>query len=157
VTPDLRWAVGQLPPADQGWAPAPGEWSAHETAAHTRDTEREVYLLRVRRVLREERPELAWFDEVGWHASHYRPDEPIEHILSEYEAAHGELVALLRGIDSAAWERSGLHPTAGAQTTAYWARHCYNHALDHVHQIIKVAEAYDQRRAAEQAERTESS
>jgi hypothetical protein len=144
VTPELRWAVGQLPAEALQWRPAPEEWSAHEAAFHTRDIERQVYLVRVGRVLREERPALEWFDEVGWHRAHYRPDEPIDAILADYEAAHGAIVALVRDLDAAGWQRLGLHPTAGAQPAYYWARQCYRHALEHVHQIVHVAEAYAQ-------------
>src|SRR5258708_16542870 len=42
--------------------PREGEFSLAEHASHLRDLEREGYLVRVRRMLSEDRPELASFD-----------------------------------------------------------------------------------------------
>ena len=59
----VRRAVGAAPPGRFGLAPRPGEWSALETLTHLRDVVVHVYGLRIRRLLYEDAPVFADFDE----------------------------------------------------------------------------------------------
>jgi hypothetical protein len=59
----VRRAVEAAPPGRFGVTPRPGAWSALETLNHLRDIVVHVYGLRIRRLLYEEAPVFADFDE----------------------------------------------------------------------------------------------
>ena len=62
----VRRAVEAAPPGRVGQPPREGEWSALETLTHLRDVVVHVYGLRIRRLLYEEAPVFADFDEEGY-------------------------------------------------------------------------------------------
>jgi hypothetical protein len=137
---ELHWAVAQLPP--ERWNARPGErdWSAHEIAAHTRDIAVEVYRVRMQRILTEDDPELALFDENAWMAAHYDTAEPMKHILDELDRAHHDMSLLLMGRTDAEWARTGRHAEHGARSAAWWARQAIAHVWEHAVQVIRVAQ-----------------
>jgi hypothetical protein len=140
VVNDLAWAMAQFSPEQLNWEPAPGEWSAHAVLAHLRDVEEQVYGLRVRRILTEEHPALADFDEGAWHAEHYNPKEPIKRLLAKYRAARQKELALLRAAPESAWTRWGTHPAYGKVRLDWLAARIYVHALNHLVQILQIKE-----------------
>ena len=87
--------------------PAPGEWCMKEIAGHMIDI-CEIALRAVGPALdpsKEQKPErtpLPWklLDYEGY------PDQPIEAILSRFEASTGELLQILRGLPPGAWRTS---------------------------------------------------
>src|SRR3990172_3110776 len=84
---DYLWYLDQLSEAEIHTPPAPNEWTAHQVAAHVRDTEQQVFLLRVKRILAEEHPAVENFDQEGWNRDHYSADELIKKIKSEFRNA----------------------------------------------------------------------
>src|SRR5947208_6445329 len=62
----VRRAVEAAPPARFAVPPRDGEWSAQETLTHLRDVVIHVHGLRIRRLLYEESPLFADFDEEGY-------------------------------------------------------------------------------------------
>ena len=62
----LRRAVEAAPPGRLTHAPGEGEWSALETLTHVRDVVVHVYGLRIRRLLYEDDPVFADFDEENY-------------------------------------------------------------------------------------------
>jgi hypothetical protein len=140
---ELRWAVAELPEGQ--WQTRPGErdWNAHEITAHTRDIAKQVYLVRVWRILHEDEPELALFDEDAWMAAHYDPAEPMQRILDELDQAHRDMAALLLDRPDADWARTGRHAEQGARTAVWWARQAIAHVWEHAVQVIRVAQALD--------------
>jgi hypothetical protein len=137
--------VGELP--EEWWRTRPGEtdWSAHEIAAHTRDIAMQVYLLRMWRILNEDNPELALFDEDAWMAEHYDPGEPLPHILDELDQAHRDMASLLLTRSESDWARTGRHAGHGERTAVWWARQAIAHAWEHAVQVVRVAQALDDR------------
>ena len=86
------------------WREAPGEWNIVEIVGHLADTER-VFEYRALRIARA--------DPVMWTAVEF-PDyaaaanfqaRPLGDVVAEYAAVRAAFVALLRGLDAAAWER----------------------------------------------------
>ena len=115
---------------------SPTEWSIHQVAAHMRDTEQQVFLLRVERTLAEEHPAFQNFDQDTWWTSHpYAPDEPLKKIVADFRAARGKLVRLLRAVPAKAWKNWGVHSAYGKVTLDWVALHCYHHTLEHIVQI----------------------
>jgi hypothetical protein len=128
--------------------PKQGEWSLHMALAHLRDTEVEVYLYRIGRVLKEkEAPSVGSFDQEKWSAAHYSPKEPIADILREFRTGRRKLLNLLRQTTDKDWARYVIHPEYGKLSLEYMAMHTYNHTLEHLRQLLDVIEADELKKA----------
>ena len=110
-----------------------GEWSVHQIAVHTRDTDREVYGLRMRRTLEEENPLFVNFDGEAWMASQYDAKEPLQQILSELAESVREQVQRLRAVPREVWSRPSRHETLGKGfTTQTWVERNLTHIEEHL-------------------------
>jgi hypothetical protein len=139
----LLHEVGLLAPDVVLWKPAPAEWSAQECLTHLRDTERNVFLVRIERMVNEDNPALVLFDEAAHHAEHWTPDEPIQNILADFVADRGAEVALLEKAD---WSRPGIHPVRGPITLGWLANYTLGHTWEHLSQMMRARLAYDTRK-----------
>ena len=112
---------------------SPTEWSIHQVAAHMRDAELRAFLLRVERLLSEERPTFQNFDQGEWWEEHpYAPDEPLKKIVADFRTARRKLVRLLRAAPTKVWQNWGIHSAYGKVTLDWIAMHCYYHTLEHI-------------------------
>jgi len=71
-----------------------GEWTLHQLASHTRDVDKFVYGVRIRRTIAENNPEFTSFDADEWMGKNYNKEEPLSRILAEFIATMGEGLAL---------------------------------------------------------------
>ena len=117
------------------WKPKPDEWSAHECLTHLRDVERHVFHVRMERMVNEDNPALAFFDEVTYHKEHWNPDEPIQNIVADFVADRSAELALLEAAD---WSRSALHPVRGPITLSWLADYTLGHTWEHLSQMMRV-------------------
>jgi hypothetical protein len=139
---ELADAVGRLSPAQIARIPKADEWSLHANLAHVRDTEVQVFLYRIDRVLSEdEPPAVPVFSQEEWNVEHYDADEPTRDILAEFRAARRKLVKLLRGTRDKDWARYAVHPQYGNIPIEWLAQHTYTHTLEHLQQFLLVYEA----------------
>jgi hypothetical protein len=107
---------GERPSSPWRWRPAPDEWSLTEVSCHLRDVEREVHQARFRALLAEDTPFLPGVVSDAWAAEReYRAQEGPA-ALAEFLAARAQTLALLRGLDEAAWTRQGRHAFFGLTT-----------------------------------------
>lgn len=107
-------------------------WNVHQIAAHTRDVEKMVYGLRVRRTLEEENPLFENFDGDAYMAKHYRADEPLASILTELADTVRTNIARLRTLPSEAWARPSRHETyGGGFTLQTWVERGLAHIEEH--------------------------
>ena len=114
-----------------------GGWNAHQLAAHTRDVEKMVYGLRVRRTLEEDDPLFENFDGDAFMAAHYNPEEPLASILDELADSVRANVARLRSLPPEAWTRPSRHETYGAGFTAQtWVERALAHMEEHLKSVI---------------------
>jgi len=112
-------------------------WSVHQVAAHTRDVEKMVYGMRVRRTLEEDNPLFEDFDGKAWMEEHYRAGEPLASILDELAGSVQAAVARLRGLPSAAWTRPSRHAAyGGGFTTQAWVERSLAHIEEHLKTVI---------------------
>lgn len=112
-------------------------WSVHQLAAHTRDVEKMVYGLRVRRTLEEDDPLFENFDGDAFMAAHYNPEEPLASILDELADSVRANVARLRSLPPEAWTRPSRHETYGAGFTAQtWVERALAHMEEHLKSVI---------------------
>jgi hypothetical protein len=84
----VRRAVEAAPPDRFGQSPREGEWSALETLTHLRDVVVHVDGLRIRRLLYEDAPVFADFDEEGYRRASLVRGETIGDLLDTIVAEH---------------------------------------------------------------------
>ena len=142
----VRRAVEAAPPGPFGQPPREGEWSALETLTHLRDVVVHVYGLRIRRLLYEEAPVFADFDEEGYRRASLARGEAVGDLLDTIVAEHEQLARLLQTLHDADWSRQGRHPSLGVMSIEFLARRVGEHAEEHAAQI---AEATGTGRAGE--------
>jgi len=88
--------------------PAPEGFALVEQACHLRDLEREGYLVRVRRMLAEERPDLAPFDGAAVAASRDYLSEDAHAAARAFAFARRELLGLVAPLGEAELAREGF-------------------------------------------------
>ncbi len=138
---DYLWYLEQLSEGEIHSPPAPGEWTVHQIAAHMRDTERLVFLLRIDRMLNQEHPSVENFDQEAWHREHYLAGEPLRKIKSEFRTARRKVVQLLRSASKKDWDNWAVHPEYGKISLDWLLEHDYLHTLEHLAQIARMREA----------------
>jgi hypothetical protein len=95
--------------------PAPGEWAIIEVVGHLADTD-ERALARVRRMLAEDDPELAPFDQEALAEERRYLDLDLNQELARLEELRRDHLAVLEALDESGWERTGRHGEHGALT-----------------------------------------
>lgn len=135
----VQRAVEAAPPGRFGAAPRPGEWSALETLTHLRDVVVHVYGLRIRRLLYEDAPVFADFDEETYRRESLARGEETGHLVDTIVAEHEQLARLLETVPDADWARQGRHPTFGVMSIEFLAGRVGEHAEEHAAQIAEAA------------------
>jgi hypothetical protein len=117
--------------------PAPGEWAIIEVVGHLADTE-ERALARVRRMLAEQDPELAPFDQEALAEERHYLGLELANELARLGRLRAEHLALLVGLDGASWERTGRHGEHGDMSVALYESHVAAEEVDHLAQIARL-------------------
>lgn len=111
-------------------------WSVHQIAMHTRDVDKLVYGLRVRRTAVEDNPEFPNFDGNAYLAENYTADESLNNILNEIVENTESLTEMLRTLPSAAWSRISRHPILGnGLTLQTWVEKDLAHIEEHLETV----------------------
>jgi DinB superfamily len=132
----VRVLVAEVDDARLRRRPAPGEWAIIEVVAHLADTE-ERALGRVRRMLAENDPELAPFDQEALAEERHYLDRDLEE-LTRLEQLRREHLAVLEGLDGAGWERTGRHGEHGELTVELYETHVAAEEVDHLAQTARL-------------------
>ncbi len=132
---DLLSYLGKFSEQEILEQPAPNEWSIHQVVAHLRDTEERVFLYRVRRLLKEDHPEVPNFDQDAWQREHYSPTEPFKKMLADFRSARRKQIVLLRKTTDKDWDRTARHPEYGVISVNWLVNHNVNHTFEHLSQI----------------------
>ncbi len=138
---DYLWVMNRLEATAMFTPPSPGEWTVHQIAAHMRDTEEQVFLLRTELLTSETHPTVLNFDQEMWNREHYMASEPLRRISADFRAARRKLVRLMRGATKKAWENWAVHPEYGKISLDWLLEHDYYHTLEHVAQVGRLHEA----------------
>ncbi len=112
---------------------APGEWSPREVVHHLADSEM-TSALRFRRVLVEDNPQIAGYDQDAY-AEILFYDRPIEASLEAFRFARESTAAMFERLTEAQWLRSGVHSESGRYALNDWLRIYAVHAHEHADQI----------------------
>jgi hypothetical protein len=131
-------ALSQLTETDLDRRPASGGWTPREIVHHLADSET-MATIRLRRLLAEERPEIAAYDEELFARKlHYdRPIGSSLELLQSVRNANGEL---LEWLTEEEWARAGTHSDQGLYTVEDWLRIYAAHAHDHAAQMLQARE-----------------
>lgn len=119
-------------------APGVGGWSARELAGHLGDASR-YWGARMRRAVYEDRPTLAAYDQEGCVALAAYQYTLASDLACQFRAYSEPLVAFLRGLDPAAWERAGVHEEMGPLTVRELVAIEADHEAEHIAQIEALA------------------
>jgi uncharacterized damage-inducible protein DinB len=111
----LRAACGALDADGARFRYAPGKWSVKEVIGHIADTER-IFQYRLLRIARGDTTPLPGFDENAYVAAAGSDAHPLDELLREFAAVRGATLALVHGLDAAAWARRGT--ASGAEVSA---------------------------------------
>ena len=109
---------------------APGKWSAKELVLHLIDTER-VFAYRLLRFARGDRAPVEGFDQDPYVANSNAGARTVASLAEEFEHIRAATLALLRGLDSAAWSRAGI-ANENEVTVRALAHIIAGHELHHV-------------------------
>jgi hypothetical protein len=117
--------------------PAPAEWNAIEIAGHLADAER-VFAYRALRIARADPTLWESMDPDAYMASAGFAQRPLADVVEEFVAVRGAFVALLRGLDEAAWARRMPEEwtTRSVRAIAYSMA---GHELHHVEPLRQLA------------------
>ena len=113
--------------------PEPDGWTARQVAHHLADSEAMAYT-RLRRLLADDDPVIAGYDEPVW-ANRLHYDRPIEASVAVMRAVREASVQLLEAIDEQEWSRTGTHTESGPYSVEGWLRIYASHPHEHAEQI----------------------
>ena len=125
----LTQAVANLSPEHARARPGPGAWSITELAAHLVDSDL-VMADRIKRIIAEDDPTLQAFPENAWLDRLDSARMPLADAAALFAANRKWIAHLLRGLDDAAYRRTGTHTELGRQTLAEVVVRAVHH-LDH--------------------------
>jgi hypothetical protein len=132
--PDVvEQAVAGLSDAELDRAAADGGWTARQVVHHLADSEM-TSAIRLRRLIAEEAPAIAGYDEELLGRRLYY-DRPIGPSLAALRAARGSTAAILERLEEGEWLRAGTHSESGAYSVETWLEIYASHAHDHAAQI----------------------
>lgn len=115
---------------------APGKWSPLQVIQHLIGCDREALLPRVEKILNEDHPFLARFDQDLWMKQYSDVyNRKAVSLLDEYARLREKTAVLLFDLDLAAWHRTGQHEERGSITLYDMARHFADHDVHHRRQI----------------------
>ena len=132
-------ALAGITDAELDARPGPDEWSPREIVHHLADSEM-TSAIRLRRLLAEDRPTIAGYDEQEF-ARRLHYDRPIEASLQALAAARRSTAELIDRLSPAEWAREGTHTESGRYTVEGWLELYAAHAHDHAEQIYRARAA----------------
>jgi len=133
---ELEDLVAGMSDEDLRWRPIPNKWSIGEILVHLRDVEREVFQVRLRRTLEEDRPTFELFDQdkAAWDR-HYS-GQSASQALAEFRQLRAETIKMLSDAPLHDWGRVGIHPERGSATVEEQVtRQIRHHDVTHMIQI----------------------
>jgi uncharacterized damage-inducible protein DinB len=136
----LRKRICGMSPEQLRARPVPGRWSTLEVVGHVVDSD-SIYADRMKRVIAEDQPTLVNADESLWvvHlACHVRD---VEEELAMLQLTRNQMARILRQAPPDAFDRKGIHSTAGPVTLGQLFESVVEHLEHH-------AEFIDAKRAA---------
>ena len=92
----------------------------HYTLFHLRTLEAQEFAVQISRILNEDMPELALFDDHTWLADYYTVGETPQAIVQDFSILRRLEIEMLNQLSAPAWSRSARHPWWGVHTLQWW-------------------------------------
>ena len=121
--------------------PPSGEWTAREIVHHLADSESMAYI-RLRRLIAEDDPQIAGYDEPEW-ARRLHYDRPVAASIAVVRAVRTASLELLRSLTPDEWARTGSHSESGAYSVDRWLAIYADHSHEHADQIARARRGED--------------
>lgn len=135
----LAAAVRQVPLGRETEPPVRGEWSVQEALVHVRNVALLVLGLRIRRLLYEDDPIFADYNDGPIRQHNLQQAEPLGEVLDMVVGEHKQIAGLLKTLSDSEWQREGQHPERGRMSVEFLTRWAIEHAEEHAEQIAKTA------------------
>ena len=133
-TADVEAALAGIDEAGLDRPPAAADdWTPRQVVHHLADSEAMAYI-RLRRLIAENEPLIAGYDEPEW-ARRLHYDRPIESSIAVLRAVRAASLELVERLSADEWERSGTHSDSGPYRVDDWLRIYAAHSHDHADQI----------------------
>ena len=126
--------VRQAHPAIVKQRPAPGEWSIHENACHLAEVH-PLFFRRLDLMLAEDDPEIRSYDPGRDNPEDALLKLDLEDSLRRFADDRARLVARLRMLTPAQWQRTARHDEYNAYSIFIMFRHLALHDFDHAYRI----------------------
>ena len=131
---DVGAALAGITDEELDRSPAEADsWTARQVAHHLADSEAMAYI-RLRRLIAEDQPLIAGYDEPEW-ARRLHYDRPIAASLAVLAAVRTASLQLLESLTPDEWARSGTHSESGPYAVDDWLQIYADHSHDHAAQI----------------------
>ena len=122
-----RLAVAARAAADR---PVPsGEWTPAEVVRHLIAVEEEVWYVRLRQLVTEDRPRWPWAEPDRWLGA---PNASLDDLLAIYAGDRGATIEILDALGEAGWARTGEHATYGVLDVAGLMDRAIDHDDEHI-------------------------
>lgn len=132
----LRRGVEGLSPADIVARPGPGAWSILECVVHIADMDA-VAIDRMKRIIAEDNPPLLSADEDRYAARLHYHEQSLDDALTLIEVDRRQFARVLRKLNDADFQRSGVHSVKGRVTVADILDYFTHHADHHLDFILR--------------------
>lgn len=142
--PRIAALTNGLTPAQLRAAPAPGEWSVNDVLAHLRACG-DVFGGNALRILGEDTPTFKGVNPRSWVSRTDYPDWEFRQALDAFAGQRDELLAALRPLPPAAWERfarvTGMVGEVYERSVQHYLGRLARHEQPHLRQIARIAAA----------------
>ena len=128
--------IAQTPIELMRQRPFEGKWTPNEILGHLADSEW-VFGYRLRAILTEDRPALAWFNQDTWVARSNHNDRDPAELLELFRTLRAFNLSVWRGLSSADLERSGVHDKRGEESLGLMLKITAGHDLWHLAQMAR--------------------
>jgi len=133
----LDTMMRSTPPSRWNNNPQPGEWCFTEIICHLRDSDREVNLQRLERILAEENAFFAAVNADAWSDTRSYCSEDAHEALAGFIGSRVDLVKRLEMLPAEAWQRSARHAIFGPTELIELVGFIASHDRTHVQQAIQ--------------------
>ena len=121
-------------------APAADGWTARQIVHHLADSEM-TSAIRLRRLIAEDNPEIAGYDEEEFALRLFYDSRPIEPSLDALRASRATTATIVERLSDAQWRRAGTHSQSGPYSVETWLEIYAAHGQDHAAQIRRARAA----------------